>query len=228
MFLVARKGLVRDGRAPALLYGYGGFNVNITPGFVAGIGPFVERGGVYAGGHLRGGGEYGETVASRGHAGKKQNVFDDFIARGGIPGRRRVTSRIAWPSPGGSNGGLLVAAAITQRPDLFRAAICGVPLIDMVRYHLFRIARLWIPEYGSRRRSRAVQVALRLLALSPREGRGAPIPLPWSSPPSGHAASIRCTPASSWRGCRPRPSAQGRSCCAWRPGGPRCRQAAAN
>jgi prolyl oligopeptidase len=149
MFLVARKGLVRDGRAPALLYGYGGFNVSITPGFVAGIGPFVERGGVYAVANLRGGGEYGETWHRAGMLGQKQNVFDDFIAAAEFLIRERITSRDRLAISGRSNGGLLVAAAITQRPDLYRAAICGVPLTDMVRYHRFRIARLWIPEYGT-------------------------------------------------------------------------------
>ena len=149
MFLVARKGLVRDGRAPALLYGYGGFNVNLTPGFVAGIGPFVERGGVYAVANLRGGGEYGETWHSAGVLGNKQTVFDDFIAAAEFLIRERITSRDRLAITGRSNGGLLVAAVLTQRPDLFRAAICGVPLTDMVRYHRFRIARLWIPEYGS-------------------------------------------------------------------------------
>ena len=149
MFLVARKGLVRDGRAPALLYGYGGFNVNLTPGFVAGIGPFVERGGVYAVANLRGGGEYGEIWHSAGVLGNKQTVFDDFIAAAEFLIRERITSRDRLAITGRSNGGLLVAAVLTQRPDLFRAAICGVPLTDMVRYHRFRIARLWIPEYGS-------------------------------------------------------------------------------
>ena len=149
MFLVARKGLVRDGRAPALLYGYGGFNVNLTPGFVAGIGPFVERGGVYAVANLHGGGEYGETWHSAGVLGNKQTVFDDFIAAAEFLISERITSRDRLAITGRSNGGLLVAAVLTQRPDLFRAAICGVPLTDMVRYHRFRIARLWIPEYGS-------------------------------------------------------------------------------
>jgi len=149
MFLVTRKGLVRDGRAPALLWGYGGFNVNITPGFVAAVGPFVEQGGVYAVANLRGGGEYGEAWHRAGMLGNKQNVFDDFIAAAEFLIREKITSRDRLAISGRSNGGLLVAAAITQRPDLFRAAICGVPATDMIRYHLFLIARLWIPEYGS-------------------------------------------------------------------------------
>ena len=149
MFLVARKGLARDGRAPALLWGYGGFNVNITPGFVAQVGPFVEQGGVYAVANLRGGGEYGETWHSAGVLGNKQNVFDDFIAAAEFLIREKITSRDRLAISGRSNGGLLVAAAITQRPDLFHAAICGVPITDMVRYHRFHIARFWVPEYGT-------------------------------------------------------------------------------
>jgi len=149
MFLIARKGLVRDGRAPALLYGYGGFNVNITPGFAAAVGPFIEQGGVYAVANLRGGGEYGETWHRAGMLGCKQNVFDDFVAAAEYLIRESITSRDRLAISGRSNGGLLVAAAITQRPELFRAALCGVPLTDMVRYHHFRIAKLWIPEYGS-------------------------------------------------------------------------------
>ena len=149
MFLVTRKGLVRDGRAPALLWGYGGFNVNITPGFVAAVGPFVEQGGVYAVANLRGGGEYGEAWHRAGMLGNKQNVFDDFIAAAEFLIREKITSRDRLAISGRSNGGLLVAAAITQRPDLFHAAICGVPVTDMIRYHRFHIARLWIPEYGS-------------------------------------------------------------------------------
>jgi prolyl oligopeptidase len=149
MFLVARKGLRRDGRAPALLYGYGGFNINITPAFAAAVGPFIEGGGVYAVANLRGGGEYGETWHRAGMLENKQNVFDDFIAAGEFLVRKKIASPDRLAISGRSNGGLLVAAALTQRPDLFRAAICGVPLTDMVRYHRFRIARLWIPEYGT-------------------------------------------------------------------------------
>ncbi|HJX54462.1 MAG TPA: prolyl oligopeptidase family serine peptidase [Polyangia bacterium] len=149
MFLVARKSLVRDGRAPALLYGYGGFNLNITPAFAAAVAPFIEQGGVYAVANLRGGGEYGETWHRAGMLGHKQNVFDDFIAAAEFLIREKIASRDRLAISGRSNGGLLVAAAIAQKPDLFRAAICGVPITDMVRYHLFRIARLWIPEYGT-------------------------------------------------------------------------------
>jgi prolyl oligopeptidase len=149
MFLVHKKDLVRDGTHPTLLYGYGGFNVSLTPGFAAWVGPFIEAGGVYAVANLRGGGEYGEAWHRKGMLAAKQNVFDDFAAAAEYLVHAKVTSRERLAISGRSNGGLLVAAAITQRPELFKAAVCGVPLTDMVRYHLLQIARLWIPEYGS-------------------------------------------------------------------------------
>jgi prolyl oligopeptidase len=149
MFLVHKKALVRDGSNPTLLYGYGGFNVNLTPGFAAWVGPFIERGGVYAVPNLRGGGEYGEAWHRAGMLESKQNVFDDFAAAAEYLVRDKITTRERLAISGRSNGGLLVAAAVTQHPELFKAAVCGVPLTDMVRYHLLQIARLWIPEYGS-------------------------------------------------------------------------------
>ena len=149
MFLVHKKELVRDGSNPTLLYGYGGFNVNLTPGFAAWVGPFIERGGVYAVPNLRGGGEYGEAWHRAGMLENKQNVFDDFAAAAEYLIREKVTAPEHLAISGRSNGGLLVAAAITQHPELFKAAVAGVPLTDMVRYHLLQIARLWIPEYGS-------------------------------------------------------------------------------
>jgi prolyl oligopeptidase len=149
MFLVHKKEWVRDGNNPTLLYGYGGFNVNLTPSFAAWVGPFIERGGVYAVANLRGGGEYGEAWHRAGMLKNKQNVFDDFAAAAEYLVREKITSTERLAISGRSNGGLLVAAAITQWPALFRAAVCGVPLTDMVRYHRLQIARLWIPEYGS-------------------------------------------------------------------------------
>jgi prolyl oligopeptidase len=149
MFLVHKKDLARDGNNPTLLYGYGGFNVNLTPGFAAWVGPFIERGGVYAVANLRGGGEYGEAWHRAGMLESKQNVFDDFAAAAEYLIREKVTAPERLAISGRSNGGLLVAAAITQYPQLFKAAVCGVPLTDMIRYHLLQIARLWIPEYGS-------------------------------------------------------------------------------
>lgn len=149
LFLVHRRDVVRDGRAPALLYGYGGFNVNVTPGWAPSVLPFLERGGVYAVAVLRGGGEYGEAWHQAGMLAHKQNVFDDFIGAAEHLIAARVTRPERLAIMGRSNGGLLVGAALTQRPDLFRAVVCGVPLLDMLRYHRFRIAQLWIPEYGS-------------------------------------------------------------------------------
>jgi prolyl oligopeptidase len=149
MFLVHRKGLVRDGNNPTMLYGYGGFNISLTPSFAAYVAPFIEKGGVYAVANLRGGAEYGEAWHQAGMLGKKQNVFDDFIAAAEYLIREKITSPARLAISGRSNGGLLTAAALTQRPELFRAVISGVPLTDMLRYHKFRIAQLWIPEYGS-------------------------------------------------------------------------------
>ncbi|HEY4184110.1 MAG TPA: prolyl oligopeptidase family serine peptidase [Polyangia bacterium] len=149
LFVVHRRGLIRDAKTPTVLYGYGGFNVNMTPGWAPSIVPFLERGGVYVLAVLRGGGEYGEAWHQAGMGARKQNVFDDFIAAATHLIDTHVTSPARLAIMGRSNGGLLVGAALTQRPDLFRAVICGVPLLDMLRYHRFRIARLWIPEYGS-------------------------------------------------------------------------------
>jgi prolyl oligopeptidase len=149
MFLVHRKGLARDGRNPALLTGYGGFTLSSTPGYSALASLFVELGGVYAVANLRGGGEFGEAWHKAGMLEKKQNVFDDFIAAAEWLVARKWTSREKLAITGGSNGGLLVGAALTQRPELFRAVVCSYPLLDMVRYHKFFVAGYWVPEYGS-------------------------------------------------------------------------------
>jgi prolyl oligopeptidase len=149
MFLVDTRDRPADGRGAALLTGYGGFNVSHTPAFGRGVILFLEKGGLYAVAHLRGGGEYGEEWHRQGMLSRKQNVFDDFAGAAEFLVREGHAARDRLAIMGGSNGGLLVGAALTQRPDLFRAVVCQVPLLDMVRYHLFRIARLWIPEYGS-------------------------------------------------------------------------------
>ncbi len=149
MFLARKKGLKQDGKNPTLLYGYGGFNQNLTPLFSPSRFIFLERGGVLAIPNLRGGGEYGEEWHQAGMLDKKQNVFDDFLAAAEWLIREKWTDRDHLVIQGGSNGGLLVGAALTQRPELFKAVVCQVPLLDMVRYHKFLIARLWIPEYGS-------------------------------------------------------------------------------
>ena len=148
MFVIHRRGLAR-GNNPTLLTGYGGFNVSRTPQFVAALPLWLDAGGVYALPNLRGGGEYGEAWHQAGMLGNKQNVFDDFIAAAEWLIANGYTTAERLAISGGSNGGLLVGAALTQRPDLFRAVVCQVPLLDMLRYQNLRIARLWIPEYGS-------------------------------------------------------------------------------
>jgi prolyl oligopeptidase len=149
MFLIHRKDVPPDERRPTVLYGYGGFNVDILPAWSPSIIPLLEAGGVYAVATLRGGGEYGEAWHQAGMLGRKQNVFDDFVAAAEWLVKSKITSPAHLAALGRSNGGLLVGAAVTQRPDLFRAAVSGVPLLDMIRYHKFRLAQLWIPEYGS-------------------------------------------------------------------------------
>ncbi|HWG87653.1 MAG TPA: prolyl oligopeptidase family serine peptidase [Candidatus Acidoferrales bacterium] len=150
MFVVSRKGLLRTGHTPTLLSGYGGFNVGRTPVFNRNaMFLLLERGGIYVDAQLRGGNEFGEEWHRDGMLEQKQNVFDDFIAAAEHLIHSGYTDPEHLAIQGGSNGGLLVGAVITQRPDLFRAAVCQVPLLDMLRYHQFQIARLWIPEYGS-------------------------------------------------------------------------------
>nr|WP_275936190.1 prolyl oligopeptidase family serine peptidase [Sorangium cellulosum] len=149
MFIVRRKDMKKDGSSRALLYGYGGFQISQTPSFTASMYPWLERGGVYAVANLRGGGEYGEAWHRDGMLLKKQNVFDDFIAAAEHLVREGYTQPERLVIQGGSNGGLLVGAALTQRPELFGAVVCGVPLLDMVRYHLFGSGKTWISEYGS-------------------------------------------------------------------------------
>jgi prolyl oligopeptidase len=149
LFLAHRKGAKRDGKSPTLLTGYGGFDHSMLPTWTPSAIPFLEAGGTYAMAVLRGGGEYGEDWHRAGMLARKQNVFDDFIAAAEWLIANRVTSAGHLAISGRSNGGLLVGAALTQRPELFRAVVCGVPLLDMLRYHHFRIAALWIPEYGS-------------------------------------------------------------------------------
>lgn len=149
LFLTAKKGLTLDGNNPTLLYGYGGFNVSLTPTFSTARLIWLEQGGVYAQASLRGGNEYGEEWHEAGTLERKQNVFDDFIAAGEWLIANRYTRRELLAIEGGSNGGLLVAACETQRPDLFGAIICRVPVIDMLRYHRFTIGRYWTSDYGN-------------------------------------------------------------------------------
>jgi prolyl oligopeptidase len=149
MFLVHQRGLTRPGHNPVYLTAYGGFNISMTPAFSRSLLLWLERGGIVAVPNIRGGGEYGEGWHQAGMLGRKQNSFDDFIAAAEWLIMEGYTRPERLAAAGGSNGGLLMGAVLTQRPDLFRAVVVQVPLLDMLRYHRFLIARLWIPEYGS-------------------------------------------------------------------------------
>jgi len=149
MFLVHKKGLILDGQNPCYLYGYGGFNVSLSPFFSASRLILLENGGVFALPNLRGGGEYGEEWHQDGMLFKKQNVFDDFIAAAEYLVENQYTSSAKLAIAGGSNGGLLVGACMTQRPDLFAVAFPAVGVLDMLRYHKFTVGKGWIPEYGN-------------------------------------------------------------------------------
>jgi prolyl oligopeptidase len=149
MFLVSNKGLAKDGYRPVLLTGYGGFNISLTPAFDPSNFVFLEKGGIYAVPNLRGGGEYGEAWHEAGMFERRQNVFDDFIAAAEWLVANGYTHPKRIAIEGGSNGGLLTAAVMVQRPDLFGAVLCRVPVADMLRYHRFTVGRFWISEYGS-------------------------------------------------------------------------------
>jgi prolyl oligopeptidase len=146
---VHNRGLEQRSDNPTILYGYGGFNISQTPRFRTGLSSWLEAGGLWAVANLRGGGEYGAKWHRAGMLEQKQNVFDDFIAAAEWLIENRYTAPGRLGIYGGSNGGLLTGAALVQRPDLFGAVLSAVPLLDMLRYQHFLMARYWVPEYGS-------------------------------------------------------------------------------
>jgi prolyl oligopeptidase len=164
IFITARKGLAKDGSHPTLLYGYGGFDISLQPRYSPSVAAWLELGGVYAVANLRGGAEYGEAWHHAGMRDKKQNVFDDFLAAAEFLEREGYASPRTLAIQGGSNGGLLVGAAMTQRPELFGVALPAVGVMDMLRYQRFTGGQFWAEEYGSSDDSTAVRY---LLAYSP-------------------------------------------------------------
>ena len=164
MFITHKKGLELDGTNPTILYGYGGFNVSLTPYFSSINSVWLEMGGVYAVANLRGGGEYGRAWHDAGRLANKQNVFDDFIAAAEWLIENKYTSTPKLSMMGGSNGGLLVGAVMNQRPDLFGAAVPAVGVMDMLRYHQFTIGWMWADDYGT---SDDAEQFATLLAYSP-------------------------------------------------------------
>ena len=149
MMITYKKGLIKDGKNPTLLYGYGGFNISLTPSFSTANAIWMELGGVYAVPNLRGGGEYGKEWHKAGTQLEKQNVFDDFIAAGEYLIESGYTSSDFLAIRGGSNGGLLVGATLTQRPDLMKVALPAVGVLDMLRYHTFTAGAGWAYDYGT-------------------------------------------------------------------------------
>ena len=215
MFLVHRAGVEPTGDNPCYLTGYGGFNISMTPAFSRSLLLWLEQGGVLAVPNIRGGGEYGESWHQNGMLGKKQNSFDDFIAAAEWLIRESYTTPERLAAAGGSNGGLLMGAVLTQRPELFRAVLIQVPLLDMLRYHHFLIARLWIPEYGSP--DDPVQFRwLRDYSPYHRVEHGRPTRRCCWQRRRAIPGSIRCMPAKWRRDCRRPRRLSGRCCSVWK------------
>ena len=149
MIITHKKGLQLNGKNPTILYGYGGFNVSLTPSFSIANAVWLEMGGIYAVANMRGGGEYGKKWHDAGTKMQKQNVFDDFIAAGEYLIAQKYTSSDFLAIRGGSNGGLLVGAVMTQRPDLMKVALPAVGVLDMLRYHTFTAGAGWAYDYGT-------------------------------------------------------------------------------
>ena len=171
MYLIGQHGLPADGTVPGLLYGYGGFNIALTPSYSTWIFPWIEAGNLLAIANLRGGSEYGEDWHRAGMLGNKQNVFDDFVAAGEYLKAEGLVDPDRLAIHGRSNGGLLVGAALTQRPELWRSVVCGVPLLDMLRYDKFRMAKLWVSEYGSAENPEDFALAPCVFPVSPDRAR---------------------------------------------------------
>jgi prolyl oligopeptidase len=190
MFLFHRRGLALDGSNPTLLGGYGGFRLSMTAGYSPFAIAWAEAGGVCAFANLRGGGEFGEAWHQAGRLEKKQNVFDDFIAAAEWLIANRYTSPARLATSGGSNGGLLVGAALTQRPELFRAVVCSRPVLDMVRLFKSPLAALWTPEYGSPADPAQFRY---MLAYSPYHNVRAGVAYPAVMLPTGDS-DTRCDP----------------------------------
>ena len=172
MFIVSKKGLKLDGSNPTYLYGYGGFNISLTPGFSAANLAWMEMGGVYVVANLRGGGEYGEAWHEAGTKLQKQNVFDDFIAAAEWLIANKVhRRRESWPSAAAATAACWSARRMTQRPDLFGAALPAVGVMDMLRFHKFTIGWAWASDYGSADDAGRVQGAGQVLAAAQPESR---------------------------------------------------------
>jgi prolyl oligopeptidase len=149
VFVVHNKDMKLDSNNPVLLTAYGGFNYGISPSYYGYYAPLLKRGAIIVEAGIRGGDEYGEKWHAGGMLGNKQNCFDDFNSCAEWLIREKYTNASKIVAEGGSNGGLLMGAIALQRPDLYKAVVCAVPLLDMIRFHKFLIARYWIPEYGS-------------------------------------------------------------------------------